>query len=122
MIIEDMTTLKAALATMNPTARTATHVLAEALLQDPSLIQRQEELQQKAIVACAGAFKAYGGDPFGDEPGFEAFLREHAANVLDLAVSVLLVSAKNAQRKATWGKVGKAAALVGAAALGAIFG
>jgi hypothetical protein len=42
--------------------------------------------------------------------------------VLDLAVSIVLCVAKDGQRRKIWGNVGKVAALVGAAALGAFFG
>lgn len=121
MLLDDAPSIKAALATMNPTARTATQVLANKLFEAPSLLQDDDELKQQALFSCAAAFCHAGYDLEKDDQRFMTFLEDHVANVLDIAVSILLVTAKKAETRRMWGNIGKVAALAGAAALGAFF-
>jgi hypothetical protein len=107
---------------MNPIARTATQVLAHKILEQPSLLDDNEAIKKQALYACAAAFTNAGFDIKRDELRFGFFLEDHGANVLDLAVSIVLCMASNAKKRQMWGTVGKVAALVGAAALGAFFG
>ncbi len=122
MILEDAPSIKAALATMNPTARMATQVLAHKILEQPSLLQDNEGIKKQALYACAAAFTNAGYDLERDEARFGIFLEDHGANVIDLAVSIVLCMANDAKKRKMWGNVGKVAALVGAAAMGAFFG
>ncbi len=107
---------------MNPIARDATSQLAVIVSENPSLLENVTDLKKHALYAIVSAYTDAGKDPERDHKAFHQFLENHAGNVLDLAVSVVLCGAKTAQRKQMWGNVGKAAALVGAAALGAFFG
>ncbi|MCA9287203.1 MAG: hypothetical protein KDA05_01380 [Phycisphaerales bacterium] len=122
MILDDAPSIRAALATMNPMARTATQVLAQKLLEHPALLNDNEQIKKQALYACAAAFVDAGWDLERDEQRFASFIEDHGANVLDLAASIVLCMARDHQRRKVWGNVGKVAALVGAAALGAFFG
>jgi hypothetical protein len=122
MLLEDRNAIKAALATMNPVARNATQLLAGEIMANPSLLEDGDSLVMIASAACASAFSRAGFDPSADEERFERFLEDHAENVLDLAVSVVLCAAKDEKRRQMWGNFGKVAAVLGAAALGAFFG
>jgi hypothetical protein len=122
MLLDDSTTIKAALATMNPIARDATQLLAREIIDNPTLLNENNALARTAMIACASAFARAGYDLSAHEERFERFIENHAANVMDLAVSVVLCAAKDAKRRQMWGSFGKVAALVGAAALGAFFG
>lgn len=125
MLLDDAPSIKAALATMNPTAREATQLLAHRILERPALLDQDEELKKEALQACAVSFSRAGYSIKEDQDRFIGFLDDHGANVLDLAVSIVLCMARDAKRRQTWGVVGKVAAglgMVGAAALGAFFG
>lgn len=122
MLLDDAPSIKAALATMNPTARTATQILAQRILERPTLLDDNDEIKKQALYSCAAAFIDAGYDLERDEQRFASFIEDHGANVLDLAVSIVLCMARDGQRRKMWGNVGKVAALVGAAALGAFFG
>ncbi len=122
MILYDITSIKAALATMNPTARTATHILARKIIERPRLFDDEEEMREEALYSCAEAFVGAGYDLERDQQRFVSFIEDHGANVLDLAISVVLCIAKISHRRKIWGNVGKVATIVGAAALGAFFG
>lgn len=122
MLLDDARSIKAALATMNPTARYATQLLASNIAEDLSLLDRNEDLQQMALRCCAAAFVENGGDLDLERARFVNFLDDHGVNVLDIAVSIIICIAKDANRKRTWGNIGKAAAAVGLVGLGAFFG
>ena len=122
MLLDDAASIRAALATMNPAARSATQDLSGKILRCPELLQDPEELQRQTILSLACAFTRAGYDLEDDRQRFTRFLEDHASNVLDLAVSIIYCVAKDQQRRERWGKVGKVAALVGAVALGAFFG
>jgi len=122
MLLDDAPSIKAALATMNPIARIATQHLAQKILEQPTLLEDNEEIKEQALYSCAAAFVHAGYDLETDQQQFASFLENHGANVLDLAVSIVLCIAKDIQRRRKWGTFGKAAALIGAAALGAFFG
>ena len=122
MILEDSRSVKAALATMNPRARLATQLLATQIVEDITLLDTDEDLKQLALRCCAVAFVEAGGDLDTQADKFMSFLDDHAANVLDIAVSVVLCMAKDARKKQTWGAIGKAAAAIGLVGLGAFFG
>jgi len=107
---------------MTPMARTATQILGDQILKNSGLLENDEQLKQNALMACAAAFVDAGYDLDRDEERFGAFLDDHAANVVDIAISMVLFLAAQHKRKKFWGGVGKAAALVGAAGLGAFFG
>jgi hypothetical protein len=125
MLLDDPASVKAALATMNPTAREATQLLVHRIIERPILLDQREEMQTEALQACAISFLRSGRNIQENQPEWAAFLENHGANVIDIAVSVVLCLERDAQRRKRWGLVGKIAAgvgMIGAAALGAYFG
>lgn len=122
MLLEDPIAIQAALATMNPVARDATQLLATIIGQKPGLILDREAIQEEAFDACAYCFCRSGHSLPADLTEFERWLGDHGANVLSLAVSIVLCIARQRDAQRRWGTVGKVAALIGAAAVGAFFG
>lgn len=122
MLLDDAASIKAALATMHPMARTATQVLVHEIARAPQLLDDGEGIKKKAFEACAAAFLSSGHDLTADRAKFIEFLEHHGANVLDLAVSIIICVARSEQKQRRWGVAAKVASLVGAAALGAFFG
>jgi hypothetical protein len=125
VILDDAASIKAALATMNPVAREATQLLVHRIAQEPTLLQEQDKLRAEALQSCTLSFLRAGNNLKDNREKFERFLDDHGANVLDLAVSVILFTLKDARWRQVKGVLGKVAAgvgIVGAAALGAFFG
>jgi hypothetical protein len=122
MVLDDPASVKAALALMPPRAREATKILAFRLDEHREWLGDQTELRRQAVLACVGAMAISGFSPEHHPDECRTFAEEHAANVLTVASAIVTVSAAAQRKRRMWGVVGKVAALVGAAALGAFFG
>lgn len=122
MTLDDPASIKAALAMMPPTAKEATRLLAFRLDEHREWLLDHAELRRQAVLACVGAMAISGYSPEHHKDECLAFTEAHAANVLAVASAIVTVAERQQRTRKMWGIVGKVAALVGAAALGAFFG
>lgn len=121
-ILETRDAIQAAIATMNPIAKDAAQLLAHRLLENPGILEEQDSLGQEWLQACAYSYVRAGNDLETERDRFEAFLENHGSAVLNVAFSIALFIVKDAERKAKWGWLGKAAAVAAGVAIGAFFG
>ena len=116
-LLTTQASIEAAISTMNSVASDAAKLLAHRLLEDGSILQAEDRLQQEWLQACAVSAKRAG---MADEH-FEAFVENHGDGVANVAISIALFVVKEQERKKKWGWLGTAAAVVGGAALGVFF-
>ncbi len=118
-ILTSQASIEAAISTMNPVASEAAKLLAHRLLEDLSILQSRDRLQQEWLQSCAISAKRSGMDD--DDGRFGSFLENHGDGVANVAVSIALFVVKEHDRKKKWGWIGTAAAVLGGAALGIFF-
>ena len=120
-ILQNKAEIRAAIATMNPVARTAAQNLAAYLLDNPQTIQDHEALNDAYLGSCTFAMTQAGWELTADTR-IQAFFENHGEAVSNVAISIVAYSVKQAERHRKWGWVGKAAAFAGGALLASLFG
>lgn len=121
-ILPNKSSIMAAIALMTPPARDAAQLLAYRITNDNSLLTDRQRLQGEWLQACSISFARSGGNPVRDKADFESFLANHGGGILNVAFSIIHVSAKDAKRRKWVGWLGKAAAVGAGAAIAAFFG
>jgi hypothetical protein len=111
----------AAIALMPVPAREAAELLAHRFSQDPTVMADRPRLEAEWLQACAISFARSGTNPAVDKAAFQSFLDHHGAGILNVAFSIVHVTARDSKRKKWLGWLGKAAALGVGAAIAAFF-
>lgn len=110
--------IRAALATMNGTARDACMLFATHLLNDPSIANDPDKLGQFCAGSIAVTLEQAGYSP----DRFLPFMENHGEAVYNVGVSILVLTAQEAENQKKWGWLGTAAAVGVGALLGSFFG
>lgn len=121
-ILEDRASIRAAIATMHPTASEAAQLLAHRFVENPQILQDNEVIQKELLQACAISFARSGRNLQTNAAEFNSFLDNHRQAVLNIALSIVNFLITSTRRQQRWGWIGKAAALAGGVAVGAFFG
>ena len=112
--------IRAAIAMLQPVARSAAHILANHLLKDPELLGDDDALEETYLDACHAAMdEAWWG---ADDPKRVAdFLVNHGDAVFNLAISIVVCAGRKMHRQRLWGWLGRAGAFVAGAFLASLF-
>lgn len=121
-ILQSRESIEAAIATMNPIAKEAAQQLAHRLLQNPSMVDDHDQLDEEWAQCCAIACARAGINPSSDKRRFENFIENHGQAVFNVAISIALMVVRDAEWQRKWGWVGKAAAVGVGVLLGSLFG
>jgi hypothetical protein len=121
-ILPNKASIMAAIALMPPMAREAAELLAHRLTQDRSLVTDHAKLESEWMQACAISFARAGSNPVKDQAAFQNFLDNHGHGVLNVAFSIVHVTARDSSRKRWYGWLTKAAAAGAGAAVAVFFG
>lgn len=121
-ILPNRSAILAAIALMPVPAREAAELLAHRIGQSPALLTDRERLEAEWLQACAISFARSGTNPTADKAAFQAFMDNHGTGVLNVAFSIIHVTARDSKRQKWLGWLGKAAAVGAGAAIVAFFG
>ena len=120
-ILENENQIRAAIAVMNPVARVAAQSLANHLLENPHVFRDDEQRERAYFGACAFAMQQAHWD-LQDKTRVSQFFENHGEAVVNVAVSIVSLSALQAERRKKWGWIGKAAAFTGGILVASLFG
>lgn len=121
-ILPNRSAIMAAIALMTPPAREAAELLAHRFAHDPTLMTDRTRLEAEWLQACAISYARGGSNPAADRAAFQNFLDNHGSGVLNVAFSIVHVTARDSKRQKWLGWLGKAAAVGAGAAIAAFFG
>ena len=122
MILTTLPEIRAAIATMNPIARSAAETFAGMLLNDRAIVHDEENLVEACEAAMAHAYtQVHRVDDFDSCQRFAVFLESNSEAIWTVGLSIAALVAKG-EWKQKWGWLGTAAAVGVGAILGSIFG
>jgi hypothetical protein len=119
-LLDSEAEIRAAIAMLQPVARTAAHIFASHLLKDPELLGDDGALEEAYLDACHSAMdEAWWG---ADDPKRVAdFLENHGDAVFNLAISIVVCAGRKMFRRRLWGWLGTASAFAAGGFLASLF-
>jgi hypothetical protein len=113
--------IRAAIAMLNPVARTAAQALAHHLLENRLKLRDDEALNKAYLEHIAFAMQQHGWD-LKDKERVRKFFEDHGEAVSTLCISIVTFSINQAEHQRKWGWLGKAAAVGAGVLIGSFFG
>ena len=120
-IIKDLNSLQAEIGRMHPTHAEASQLLASRLLERTEALTSPEMFREELMRSTMMVAMANGIDPEEDTAAFFQWLGSDADRIAVVGYSAARLVIEEHERQKKWLWLGKAAAIVAGAALGALF-
>jgi len=120
-LLETKKEIKAAIALMDSVSRSTAQNYAAMILENPAALDDEEQLSAAFWSSLLFAAKQANWD-LDDEKKVEEFVKERADSISNVALSIVVFTFKQHEKKRKWGWLGKAAAFAGGAVIASFFG